>query len=89
MTDENIMTKREGKMFEEINLSLIKESTSNVIGNLSLKMLNSLLAQSPTLVIDTIDKCKQVLKNELTKRISLWFSVIIRKTCLVSFWPMV
>ena len=68
VTDENIMTKREGKMFEEINLSLIKESTSNEIGNLSLKMLNSLLAQSPTLVIDTIDKCKQVLKNELTKK---------------------
>lgn len=66
--DENILTMREGKMFEEINLSLIKENTSDVINTLSLKMLNSLLAQSPALVIDTIDKCKQVLKNELTKK---------------------
>lgn len=66
--DENILTKREGKMFEEINLSLIKENTANIIGNLSLKLLNSLLAQSVPNVVDTIDKCKASLKKELAKK---------------------
>lgn len=66
--DENILTKREGKMFEEINLSLIKENTTNIIGSISLKLLNSLLAQSPAHVIETIGKCKEALNKELTKR---------------------
>lgn len=66
--DENILTEREGKMFEEINLSLIKENTASIINSLSLKLLNAVLAQSPELVIDTIDLCKQSLKKELTKK---------------------
>jgi len=66
--DENIFTKREGKMFEEINFSLIKENTADLIGSLSLKMLNAVLAQSPERVIETIDLCKQSLASELTKK---------------------
>lgn len=66
--DENILTGREGKMFEEINLSLIKQNTANIIEILSLKLLNSLLAQSHAHVVDTIDKCKEALKKELTKK---------------------
>ena len=65
--DEDILTKREGRMFEEINLSLIRENTARIIGNLSLKLLNALLAQSPSLVIDTIDICKKTLSRELTR----------------------
>lgn len=66
--DEHILTKRDGKMFEEINLSLIKENTSSLVNNLSLKLLNALLAQSPELVIDTLSLCKQTLKRELVKK---------------------
>lgn len=72
--DDTIFHKREGKMFEEINLSLIKENTASIIENLSLKSLNALLAQSRDLVIDTIAKCKQTLKEELKQRdIALMF----------------
>ncbi len=72
--DGDILTKREGKMFEEINLSLIKENTTNIIESLSLKLWNSLLAQSPELVVDTIARCKQALKKELIiKEVNLVF----------------
>lgn len=68
VSDQDILIKREGKMFEEINLSLIKENTASLINSLSLKLLNALLAQSPELVVDTIDLCKQALKSELVKK---------------------
>lgn len=66
--DENIFTKHKDEMFRKINLGLIRENTTNIIGELSLKLLNSLLAQSPSHVVDTIDKCKDALKSELTKK---------------------
>ena len=52
----------------ENDISLIRENTTNIIGELSLKLLNSLLAQSPAHVADTIGKCKDALKSELTKK---------------------
>lgn len=68
VTDEHILTKREGKMFEEINLGLVKENTASLVTILSLKLLNSLLAQSPELVVDTLSLCKNTLKRELIKK---------------------
>lgn len=67
VTDENIFTGREGKMFEEINRSLILENTYECIGNLSLKLLNAILAQSSSSVFNTIKLCKQKLKKELAR----------------------
>jgi len=66
--DESILSSRKSRMFEEINLSLVKENTASVIDSLSLKLLNSILAQEPNLVIDTINLCKRSLQNELTKK---------------------
>jgi len=67
-TDELILGKRENKMFEEINTSLAKENTADIVGSLSLKLLNSLLAQSPDVVIETIKLCKEALERELVKK---------------------
>lgn len=72
--DENILSKREGKMFEEINLSLIRENTATIVEGLSLKVLNALLAEDSKLVIDSISKYKEAMKDELIKKdVSLVF----------------
>ena len=66
--DDNIFLKQESKMFESINRSVIHENTIELLSNISLKLLNSLLAQSPELVVDSIKLCKKALKKELIKK---------------------
>lgn len=66
--DEHLLTKRDGKMFEEINLSLIRENTSSIVGDLALKLLNTVMAQSPSLVIESVRECKHRLQKELIRR---------------------
>lgn len=66
--DENILTQRQGKMFQEINLSLIKENAAGIIDELSLKLVNALLAQETLLVVETIKKCKETIAKELAKK---------------------
>lgn len=66
--DDALLMKRNGTMVEEINYSLIKENTSDVIGNLSLKMLNTLMGQSSEYVVKAIKTSKELLAKELIKK---------------------
>lgn len=72
VSDDDAYLDREGKMFAEINYSLVRESTSSELDGLSVKMLNCLMAQSEDAVLKTLKYCKASLKRTLTsKNISL------------------
>lgn len=66
--DDELLLKRNGAMFENINYSLIKESASAIIENLSLKILNALLGQSQEYVVEAIKAARIILSNELVKK---------------------
>ena len=74
VTDETLLTKREGKMFEEINYSLIKENTQELMDNLALKLFNTVMAEDTTAVVESIKLCKKRMERELSKKaVSLVF----------------
>ena len=66
VSDDDAYLDREGKMFAEINYSLLRESTSTELDKLSLKLLNCLMAQSDSAVLKTLEYCKASLKRALT-----------------------
>ena len=66
VSDDDAYLDREGKMFAEINYSLLRESTSTELDKLSLKLLNCLMAQSDSAVLKTQEYCKASLKRALT-----------------------
>lgn len=66
--DDALLLKRNGAMFEDINYSLIKENTSDIISNLSLKMMNTLLGQSQEYVVKAIKSTREILSKELVKK---------------------
>lgn len=65
--DDSLLLKRNGGMFEDINYSLIIESTNGIIENLALKMLNTLLGQTPEDVVKAIKTARGILSKELVK----------------------
>ena len=74
VTDETLLTKREGKMFEEINYSLIKENTQELMDNLALKLFNTVMAEDTNTVVESIKLCKKRMERELSKKsVSLVF----------------
>lgn len=66
--DDTLLLKRNGAMFEDINYSLIKENTSDIMNDLGLKMLNTLLGQSPETVVEAIIRVRKKLDKELIKK---------------------
>lgn len=66
VTDDDAFLDREGKMFKEINYSLLRESTSVELDKLSLKLLNSLMAQDASAILKTLEYCKVSIKKALT-----------------------
>lgn len=66
--DQDLFNEYKDKMFEDINFSLVKENTEEIVEYIGMQMLNSLLSQTPPVVLDTIIKCKGLLKNELIKQ---------------------
>lgn len=68
VSDGDILLGRAGSMFKEINYSLIKENTSAVTEDLSLRLLNTLLAQNADEVVKAIQLCKSKLDRELLKK---------------------
>lgn len=66
--DDALLLKRNGAMLEDINYSLIKENTSDIISNLSLKMMNTLLGQSQEYVVKAIKATREILSKELVKK---------------------
>lgn len=74
VTDGALFMKRADAMFEEINYNLVKENTVELLDELSLKLLNTLMAEEPDTVIRGIKFCKKGIKAELSKRdVSLIF----------------
>lgn len=74
ISDDDILASKGNMMFEEINLSLIRENTLDIMGKWSLWVLNAVLSQEKKEVIETLTKCKQAMKNALRKRdVSLIF----------------
>ncbi len=73
VTDEAILTSREGAMFEEINYSLIRENTQEMMADLSLKLLNTAMAEKER-VIEGIKLCRKKMRNVLSQKgVSLVF----------------
>lgn len=66
--DDTLLLKRNGAMFEEINYSIVKEHTRDIMSDLGLKMLNTLLGQSPETVIKAIMGVRKALDKELIKK---------------------
>lgn len=74
ISDGDVLASRGIIMFEEINLSLIRENTSSIMGMWALQLLNALLSQEKQQVIESIKKCKKSLNDELCKKdVSLIF----------------
>lgn len=67
VNNEDILLKREGRMFEEINYSLIKESTVELRDSLALKLLNALLMQTENEIIQSIHHSKDKLNKKLVR----------------------
>ncbi len=74
ITDDDLLAAKDSIMFEEINLSLIRENTFDIIKKWSLWLLNAILSQKKEDVIETVKQCKQAMKNTLRKKdVSLVF----------------
>ena len=68
VSDGDILLRRVGAMFKEINYSLLKENTAVVTEDLALKMINTLLAQKADEIVRAIQLCKSKLDKELLKK---------------------
>lgn len=68
VSDGDILLRRAGAMFKEINYSILKENTATVTEVLALKLLNTLLAQEADDVVQAIQDCKGKLDKELLKK---------------------
>lgn len=66
--DGDLALQREGAMFDEINYCLVKENVAGVIDDIGLKLLNTLLSQSPEQVTTAIQISRDVIEKELVKK---------------------
>lgn len=68
ISDDDLLASKGSMMFEEINLSLIRENTVDIMSKWSLWLLNAVLSQEKQEVIETLSQCKRAMKNTLRKK---------------------
>lgn len=74
ISDDDLLATKGGMMFEEINLSLMRENTFDIMSKWSLWLLNAVLSQEKQEVIKSLNQCKETMKNTLRKKdVSLVF----------------
>lgn len=67
VSDGDLFNQRSNDVFEAINLNLVRETGTQVLPSISLKLLNTFMAENDTKVIKAIKESKDIIEQELVK----------------------